>query len=180
MIYHHHYHPSSSSNIIIIQCHHHHNSSSPTIIIYHHHPSSSSSSSSSSISLNIIHRTGIFPEKWKIAKVVPIHKKGSLQDGGNFRPISTLSTLSKLPEKHVHNAFYSYLKFQNLVHLAQSGFRNLFSGESALLNNLNKWTTAIDNDDNMNGVILLDLRKAFDLIDLDILNQKLRMYNALT
>ncbi len=38
--------------------------------------------------------TALFPEKWKIAKVVPIHKKDSLQDRGNFRPISILSTLS--------------------------------------------------------------------------------------
>ncbi len=116
----------------------------------------------------------MFPEKWKIAKVVPIHKKGSLQDRGNFRPISILSTLSQLLEKHVHNAFYSFLKFHNLFDLAQSGFRNLFSCESALLCILNKWTNAIDND-NMNGVILLGLMKAFDLIDHDILIQKLRM-----
>ncbi len=90
--------------------------------------------------------------------MVPIHKKDSLQDRGNFRPISILSTLSKLLEKHVHNAFYSFFKFHNLLHLVQSSFRNLFSCESALLKILNKWTTAIDND--MNGVILLDLMKA--------------------
>ncbi len=53
----------------------------------------------------------------------------------------------------------------------------IFSCESALLNILNKWTTAIDND-NMNGAILLDLRNDFDLIDHDILIQKLRMYKC--
>ncbi len=70
-----------------------------------------------------------------------------------------------------------YFKFHNLLHLAQSGFRTLFSCESALLNILNKWTTAKDND-NMNGVILLGLRNAFDLINHDILIQKLRMYKC--
>ncbi len=104
-------------------------------------------------------------------------QEGQSARQGNFRPISILFTPSKLLEKHVHNAFYSFLKFYNLFHLAQSGFRNLFSCESALLNILNKWTTAINND-NMNGAILLDLRKAFDLIDHDILIQKLRMYKC--
>ncbi len=60
--------------------------------------------------LNLSISTGFFSEKWKIAKVVPIHKKGNLQDKGHFRPISILSTLSKLLAKHVHNAFYSFLK----------------------------------------------------------------------
>jgi hypothetical protein len=127
--------------------------------------------------LNLSLSSGIFPDEWKTAKVVPIHKKGSLQDRGNFRPVSILSTLSKLLERHVHLAFYDYLKGFNLLHMAQSGFRNLFSCESALLNIVNKWTTAIDNDD-MNGVILLDLRKAFDLIDHDILLQKLKLYKC--
>ena len=127
--------------------------------------------------LNLSISTGIFPEEWKTAKVVPIHKKGSLQDTGNFRPVSILSTLSKLLERHVHIAFYDFLKHFNLLHIAQSGFRNLFSCESALLNIVNKWTKAID-DDYMNGVILLDLRKAFDLIDHDILISKLRIYKC--
>ncbi len=124
--------------------------------------------------LNLSISTGSWPEKWNIAKVVPINKKGSLHDRGNLRTISVLSTLSKLLEKYVHNAFYSFLKFHNLLHLAQSVFQNLFSCKSALFNILNKCTTAIDNDNI--GVILLDLRKAFDLIDRDFRIQKLRMY----
>ena len=122
-------------------------------------------------------KSGIFPDIWKTAKVVPIHKKGSTQDRGNFRPISILSTLSKLIERHIHSAFYAFLKANNLLHLAQSGFRHLFSCESALANIINKWTEAID-DDKLVGVILLDLRKAFDLIDHDILLEKLKLYKC--
>ncbi len=116
---------------------------------------------------NLLISTGIFPDEWKVARVVPIHKNGSLQATGNFRPVSILSTLSKLLEKHVHIAFYSFLK---KMHLAQSGSRNLFSCEIAIINVVDKWTKATEND-LMNGVILLDVRKAFDLTDHELLIQ---------
>ncbi len=117
-------------------------------------------------------RTVIVPDEWQSAKVVPIHKKGSLQYKGNFRPIYILSTLL---EKYVHITFYDFLNTFNLIHMAQSGFRNFFSCKNALINIVNKWTKAID-DDNMVGVVLLDLCKAFDLIDNDILLHKLKLY----
>ncbi len=47
-------------------------------------------------------KCGIYPDEWKIAKVVPIYKKGSRQDPSNYRPISILSTLSKLLERHIY------------------------------------------------------------------------------
>ncbi len=67
-------------------------------------------------------------------------------------------------------AFYNFLKHFEFLYLAQSGFLNLFSYDSVLLNIIGKWTPAIDSD-NLNNV-LLDLRKAFDLIDHDILIYK--------
>ncbi len=120
--------------------------------------------------------SGIFPDEWKTGKVVPILKKYSNQDHGKFRPISILSTLSKLLERHIHISFYNFLKTKNLLHLAQSRFRHLFSWETALSNILNKCTEAIDKG-LLNGVILLDLCKAFDPIDHNIL-KKLQMYEC--
>ncbi len=61
--------------------------------------------------------------QWNLDSSVPFQKKGNLQDRGNFRPISILCTLSKLLEKHVHNAFYSFLKFHNLLHLTHKKLR---------------------------------------------------------
>ncbi len=114
--------------------------------------------------LNQSIKTAIFPDEWKTAKVVPLHKKNSTQLRQNFRPISVLSTLSKLLERHIHTHFYRFLVGNNLLHIAQSGFRAMFSCETASVNIVNKWAKAID-DDLLNGVVLLDLRKAFDLID---------------
>ncbi len=124
--------------------------------------------------LNQSIKTTIFPDEWKTAKVVPLHKKDSTQLRKNFRPISVLSTLSKLLERHIHTHFYRFLVHNNLLHIAQSGFRTMFSCETALANIVNKWEKAID-DELLNGVVLLDLQKAFDLFDHQILLKKLKM-----
>jgi hypothetical protein len=65
----------------------------------------------------------------------------------------------------------------DLLHTAQSGFRNLFSCETALANLTNKWAESIDNG-LLNGVVLLDLQKAFDLIDHKLLLAKLKLYKC--
>ncbi len=54
---------------------------------------------------NVLITSGIYPDELKTTKVVPIHKKDSAPDRGNFRPISILSTLSKLLERYVHISF---------------------------------------------------------------------------
>ncbi len=86
----------------------------------------------------------------------------------------TISLISGGDYPCIHISFYNFLKTNNLLHLAQSGFRHFFSCETALSNILNKWTEAIDKG-LLNGVIFLDLHKAFDLIDHKILLKKLQM-----
>ena len=121
--------------------------------------------------------SGIFPDAWKTAKVTPVHKSGPLHDFGNFRPISVLPLLSKIIEKHVHNHFYSYLDTHGLLYVAQSGFRAMYSCETALLNLTTRWLKSM-NDGRMTGVILLDLRKAFDLVNHTLLLEKLKLYQC--
>ena len=53
---------------------------------------------------------GVFPEIWKRANIVPVHKGGSKNDVSTYRPISLLSALSKLFEKLVHNEVYTVLR----------------------------------------------------------------------
>ena len=79
---------------------------------------------------------------WKLAKVIPIHKKGATDNKGNYRPISVLSALSKLLERHVHDSLYAYLMARNLLHGSQSGFRTQHSCETALNYMVHKWALA--------------------------------------
>ena len=59
-------------------------------------------------------KTGCFPDIWKMARVVPIHKKTSRDQVGNYRPISILPVASKILEKHVQIHLYEFLTSHNL------------------------------------------------------------------
>ena len=117
----------------------------------------------------------IFPSKWKEAKVAPLHKNGPREEVNNYRPISILPVLSKVLEKHVHESLSDYLHQHKLLHKTQFGFRAQHSCETALVNMIDLWLNAIDNGQ-MIGVVLVDFKKAFDLVDHQILINKLEMY----
>ncbi len=125
--------------------------------------------------LNICINTGHFPTKWKMGWVTSIHKAGNKSECNNFRPITILCTLSKLLERHVQDSFYKFLQNNGLLYLAQSGFRALHS--YALTKIIDKWTSNMEKG-LLNGVVLLDLRKAFDLVDTDVLLHKLSLYQC--
>ena len=116
-----------------------------------------------------------FPKKWKEAKVSPLHKNGPHDDVNNYRPISILPVLSKVLEKHVHDCLSAYLNENNLLHKTQSGFRSQHSCETALVHMIDSWLNAMDNGQ-MVGVVLVDFKKAFDLVDHQILLSKLKLY----
>ena len=116
-----------------------------------------------------------FPDKWKEAKVSPLHKNGPIEEINNYRPISILPVLSKVLEKHVSDSLTLYLNENNLLHKTQSGFRPHHSCETALNFMTDSWLNAID-DGKMIGVVLVDFKKAFDLVDHNILMSKLEFY----
>ena len=82
--------------------------------------------------INISITTGIFPNSWKIAKVTPIFKEDAKTDPNNYRPISVLPVVSKLIEIIVFKQLYEYLYSNHLLTESQSGFRPMFSTETAL------------------------------------------------
>ena len=75
--------------------------------------------------------TGLFPDKLKVAKVLPLYKKGENWLMENYRPISLLSTLSKVFERVVFEQLYEYLHSKNLLYRSQYGFRKDHSTELA-------------------------------------------------
>lgn len=119
--------------------------------------------------------TSTFPNKWKEAKVSPLYKNGAHDDVNNYRPISVLPILSKILEKHVHDSLSIYLNKHNLLCKTQSGFRSHHSCETALVNMTDKWLHAMDSG-KIIGIVLVDFRKAFDLVDHQILLSKLKLY----
>ena len=118
-----------------------------------------------------------FPDLWKEAKVKPLFKSESKDDINNYRPISILPTVSKLIEKWVEMQFSQYLNEFNLLHKSQSGFRPRHSTESALILMVDSWLKAI-NEGKIVGCVLVDFRKAFDLVDHEILLRKLKCYKC--
>jgi hypothetical protein len=76
---------------------------------------------------------GIFPSEWKIARVVPLHKKGSRSVLDNYRPISILPVISKIFEKILYEQLYEYFTTNNLLSEQQFGFRRFHSTSTALL-----------------------------------------------
>ena len=118
---------------------------------------------------------GTFPEQLKIAKVIPIHKEGSRQNVGNYRPISLLSSFSKIYEKLMHQRILDFLTLNNSLFEMQYGFRPGRSCEHALLN---AQSTLLDslNRCQVSLLLLIDFSKAFDMVDHSILLKKLYHY----
>ena len=117
---------------------------------------------------------GVFLKNLKIGKVCPIYKeKGSKFDPDNYRPITVLSVIARLFEKLVHEQLFLY--FNDYLYKKQSGFRPKYSTQSAFLNTSNQWLLNIDKGD-YNLAVFLDLRKAFDTVNHNLLLKKLKFY----
>ena len=121
---------------------------------------------------NISLGNGIFPSKWKSATVIPLFKGGSRSDVGNYRPISLLPLPGKLLEKVVHNRISAFFETNDLLCDEQCGFRKDRSTTLSIVNLTNSLLTAINNHETCFAVFI-DLKKAFDTVNHEILLQKL-------
>lgn len=110
----------------------------------------------------------VFPESWKIALVTPIPKVNAPKDYKDLRPISILSTLSKVLERVIETQLRSYLTKFDLLPNYQSGFRKNHSCATALLNVTDDIFNANDKD-KVTALVLIDFSKAFDLLNHEIL-----------
>ena len=118
-----------------------------------------------------------FPKVWKTAKVVVIHKKGKDKSNPeNYRPISLLSTLSKLVERVILNRLNDEITDLDIIPPEQFGFREGHGTELQLLRLVETIHQAIDNREVAEG-IFLDVKRAFDKVWHDGLIAKLYQHN---
>ena len=124
--------------------------------------------------------SGIFPELWKYAVVTPIQKsKDSMELTNYYRPISVLPVLSKVLERVVHDQLVSHLlKFNLLLSDRQSGFHPQHSTQDVLVYVTDCWRKAID-ESKFTAAAFLDVSKAFDCVNHDILLSKLACYGVM-
>jgi len=126
--------------------------------------------------INYSFKSRVFPDSLKIAKVIPLFKKGCTKSCKNYRPISILSTFSKLFERAANKQISNFLEDNKMIVDNQFGFRPNRSTTTALISLTNTVLSAFDNRRALLG-IFIDFSKAFDTIDHLILIQKLEQFN---
>ena len=115
----------------------------------------------------------IFPSRLKLADITPTFKKGDATCAENYRPVSVLPVVSKIYEKIMQRQIISYIDNYLLPFLC--GFRKGYSPQNALICLIEKWKKIIDNN-GYAGAVLMDLTKALDTLNHDLLIAKLDMY----
>ena len=121
--------------------------------------------------INLSIEKNVVPKDLKNARVVPLFKKHKRSEVGNYRPVSVLSVVSKILERAVYTQLEDYLVKKKLLFDFQSGFRSNFSTDSCLAY-LTDYIKTQTSKGLYTGMLMLDLQKAFDTVDHDILCKK--------
>ena len=121
---------------------------------------------------------GVFPSALKVSKVIPVFKnKGSPLEVSNYRPISLLSNIEKIYEKVMYTRLMDFLNRFKQIYSRQFGFRKAHSTVDTLINIVERIRGSLDKGEFACGVFV-DLQKAFDTVDHEILLAKLNHYGV--
>ena len=118
---------------------------------------------------------GVFPEKMKLAEVVPLYKSEEKYLTNNNRPISLLITILKLLEKVIYKRTYSFLQASNQLYDSQYGFREELSCENAISELVGEILKNKENN-KFTVSLFLDLSKVFDSLKHSTLLDKMEIY----
>ena len=111
----------------------------------------------------------------KTGCITPVFKKGDKSNIANYRPVCSLSPLSKIIEKIIYNRMVKFIEVNNIFSKTQYGFRKKMSTESALMDFVDYVQEGLTNKQFV-GSIFMDLSKAFDVMDHNTLKLKLEHY----
>ena len=127
--------------------------------------------------INQMIESGVFPSGLKTSKIIPLHKKGDINEKNNYRPISLLPTMSKIFERIIYKQLYAYFDNNNIMSEQHYGFRTKHSTELAAVKLVDYIKHEID-EQHTPVNIYIDLSKAFDTLNYDILLHKLHYYGV--
>ena len=125
--------------------------------------------------LNLSFSSGIFPKNLKLAQITPIFKHGDKKLATNYRPISSLPYLGKIFERCMTNRLIKFIDKFDILSDRQFGFRQKRSTQDAIVDLLQDIHDSLNNKKHHISVFI-DLKKAFDTVNHDILLHKLNLF----